>query len=198
MAWLNWPNRITIARIVLVVPLVICLLNLHSGWLWMRHLALGLFALMAMSDALDGFLARLLKEETALGRFLDPVADKLLVVSAMVILALKATGVAGFVLPSWVAVIAIGKDLLTVIGFSLMYMTTGQWYIKPRIWGKACTLVQLTLVATILMAPDLPVELQDRVHWLWWLASVLAVIALADYVRFGSRFAAGQHPAGDA
>jgi len=77
MSWLNWPNRITIGRIVLVAPMVICMLNLNATWPGWRYLALGLFSLMAISDALDGFLARRLKEETQLGRFLDPVADKL-------------------------------------------------------------------------------------------------------------------------
>ncbi|MFQ5414535.1 MAG: CDP-alcohol phosphatidyltransferase family protein [Phycisphaerae bacterium] len=193
MKWLNWPNRITIARIGLNVPLVICLLNLNTSWSGMRYVALGIFGVMALGDALDGFLARRLREETALGRFLDPVGDKLLVVCAMVILALDTTGVPGFILPSWVAVIAIGKDVLTVIGFGLVYATTGQYFIQPRAWGKACTLVQLVMVAVVLIAPDLPDVLGFGVRILWWGASGLAVIALVDYVRLGNRFAAEHH-----
>jgi len=83
MTWLNWPNRITIGRIVLVVPFVICLLNLNNPeWTGWRYVALVLFSFMAVSDGLDGFLARRLREETPLGRFLDPVADKLLIACA--------------------------------------------------------------------------------------------------------------------
>lgn len=190
MTRLNWPNRITVARIILVVPLVICLLNLNGAWSGFRHLALGIFCVMGLSDALDGFLARRLGEETALGRLLDPVADKLLITSAVIILAIEPMGVPGFVLPSWVAVIAIGKDLLIVIGFGLVYAATGEFFIHPRTWGKACTLVQLVTVAVVLLAPDLPRGLQRFVPVLWWVASGLATIALADYLRIGNRFVA--------
>ena len=193
MNWLNWPNRITIARIALVAPLMICLLNLNGVWSGWRHLAQGLFALMAVSDALDGFLARTLKEETPLGRFLDPVADKLLIACAVVLLSAEATAVPGHRLPSWVPVIAIGKDVLTVIGFGLVYATTSEFFIQPRVWGKLCTLVQLLMVAYLLLAPDLPGVLQGRAWAFYWLASGLAVIAVVDYVRVGNRFAAECH-----
>lgn len=193
MPWLNWPNRITIARIILVTPLVICLLNLNAAGPGWRYLALGLFVVLALSDALDGLLARLLAQETPLGRFLDPVADKLLVACAMVILAVDSTAVPGFRLPSWIPVIAIGKDLLTVIGFGLIYATTGQFYIQPRIWGKACTLVQLIMIAACLLAPDWPAGLGPLLTLTYWLASALAVIAVVDYLRIGNRFAAEHH-----
>jgi CDP-diacylglycerol--glycerol-3-phosphate 3-phosphatidyltransferase len=193
MTWLNWPNRITIARIILVAPLVICLLDLNTGAWQVRRVALGLFVLLALSDALDGFLARRLGEETPLGRFLDPVADKLLIACAVVLLSLEPTAVAGFVLPNWVPVIAIGKELLTTIGFSLVYATTGQFFIKPRICGKLCTLLQSVMVGAVLAAPDLPEVLQRIVPVTWWLASVMAVVAAIDYLRIGNRFAARYH-----
>ncbi len=192
MTWLNWPNRITIVRIALVPPFVICLLNLNdSAWSGWRHLALGLFTVMGVSDALDGFLARRLSEETALGRFLDPVADKLLIASAVVLLAINSTAVPGFELPSWVPVVALGKDVLTVIGFGLVYAITGEFFIQPRILGKSCTLVQLLMIAFCLLAPDLPPVLQRPWPILYWLASGLAIVAFVDYLRSGNRFAAG-------
>ena len=193
MTWLNWPNRITIARILLVAPLVICLLNINIGWSGWRHLALGLFTVMALSDALDGFLARRLKEETPLGRFLDPVADKLLITSAIVLLAVEATAVPGFKLPSWVPVIAVGKEVLTLIGFGLVYVVTGEFFVRPRVFGKACSLVQLLMIAFCLLAPDLPPILQRPWGALYWLASGLAIVAVVDYLRIGNRFAAEHH-----
>ena len=193
MTWLNWPNRITIARILLVVPLMICLLNMNSEWTAARHVGLVLFVVMAISDGLDGFLARRLKEETPLGRFLDPVADKLLIVTTVVLLAIDGTGVPGFILPSWVPVIIVGKDVLVVLGFVLVYLSCGQVLIEPRILGKACTLVQLVTVAVILLAPDLPLVLQGVVPALWWVAAGVAILAGLDYLRAGNRFVADYH-----
>ncbi|MFQ5589541.1 MAG: CDP-alcohol phosphatidyltransferase family protein [Phycisphaerae bacterium] len=191
--WLNWPNRITIARIALVGPFVICLLYLDSNVPVLRHAALFLFSVLALSDALDGILARILKQETPLGRFLDPVADKLLIVCAVIVLAGGSPGDTGTRLPVWVAVIAVGKDVLTVIGFGLVYATTGQFFIKPRLCGKLCTLVQLAMIAFVLLAPDLPVSFAHGLRPAWWLASGLAIIATVDYLRVGNRFAADYH-----
>ncbi len=186
MAWLNWPNRITIARIVLVAPLVICLLNLNIGWTGWRAAAFTLVLAMGLSDALDGFLARRLKAETPLGKFLDPVADKLLITCAVVLLAIETTAVPGFKLPSWVPVVALGKDLLIVIGFAIVYLTTGEFFLKPRIWGKLCTTVQLIMIAYALIAPNLPAALQDLWPVTYWLASALAIAAVVDYIKVGT------------
>ncbi|HNQ23264.1 MAG TPA: CDP-alcohol phosphatidyltransferase family protein [Phycisphaerae bacterium] len=196
MSWLNWPNRVTLARILLVVPLVICLLNLNMGWPGIRYVTLVLFVLMGVSDAVDGFLARWLKEETPLGRFLDPIADKLLVICAVVILATEEGSVRGFRLPSWVPVIAVSKDILVVLGFAVVYLATNRFLIRPRIWGKLCTLVQLVMVGWTLLAPDLAPVLQCCLVPLYWLASTLAVVATLDYLRLGTRFAATTPPAG--
>jgi CDP-diacylglycerol--glycerol-3-phosphate 3-phosphatidyltransferase len=194
MSWINWPNRITIARITLVAPFAICLLNLNApGWTGWRHLALAIFVLMAISDALDGFLARTLHEETPLGRFLDPVGDKLLITCSVVLLAMDASSVPGFILPSWVAVIAIGKDVLTVVGFGIIYASTGQFFIQPRIWGKSCTAMQLAMIGFCLLAPNLPEIAQQIWPPLCWTASGLAVVALIDYIGVGNRFAANQN-----
>ena len=133
-------------------PFVICMLNVNASWHGWR-LPWPSFFLMAVSDALDGFLARRLGEATPLGRYLDPIGDKLLITSAVILLAIESTALPGYRLPSWVPVIAIGKDVLTVIGFALVYATTGQFFVQPRTLGKACTLVQLMMVAYALGRP---------------------------------------------
>lgn len=186
---LNWPNRISLARILLVPPYVICLLNLNETSADWRHIALVMFVLMGLSDALDGYLARRWKETTALGRFLDPLGDKLLVTASMILLSIDATAVHGFRLPNWVPVIAIGKDVLTVLGFLVVYMVTGRYYIQPRIWGKACTLIQSLMIGFSLAAPDFPGWEQTLWPILYSVASVAAIVAFIDYVRIGNRFA---------
>ncbi len=186
--WLNWPNRITIARILLVAPFVVGLLNAHQSDL-ARRVSLALLVLMGLTDLLDGFLARRLQQETMLGRFLDPVGDKLLVTAAVIILALPSTGVADVHLRSWVPVIAIGKDIVTVLGFSLIRLTTARTFVKPRPAGKACTLLQVAMIGAVLLYPDLPPVVRPGVVALWYAASGLAVVAALDYIREGNRFA---------
>jgi CDP-diacylglycerol--glycerol-3-phosphate 3-phosphatidyltransferase len=186
---LNWPNRISLARILLVPPYVICLLNLNETNADWRHIALIMFVVMALSDALDGYLARRWKESTALGRFLDPLGDKLLVTASMVLLSIDATAVHGFQLPNWVPVIAIGKDVLTVLGFLVVYMVTGKYFIQPRVLGKACTLIQSVMIGFSLAAPDFPSWAQALWPILYTVASAAAVAAFVDYVRIGNRFA---------
>ncbi len=193
MTWLNWPNRITVARIVLVGPLVICLLNLNDPTVPWRWITLGLVLLMALSDALDGFVARRFHAESALGAFLDPVADKLFITSALIILAIDATAIPVFRIPSWVPVVAIGKDLVVITGFLLIYASTGRFYLRPHIWGKACTTLQLLLVGYVLAGPTLPAQWRFLVPVLSWAGGALAVIAAADYIRVGNRFTNEHH-----
>ena len=193
MTWLNWPNRITLFRIALIIPFVICLLNLNHPWTGWRYLALAVLALMGLSDAVDGFLARRLNQITPLGRFLDPLADKLVLTMAVILLAVDATAVPGYQLPNWVPVIAVGKDVLMVLGSWLIHYATGSLYIQPRILGKACTAVQFVMITVCLIAPDLERFLSGvRIIFeaSYIAASALACLAFVDYARAGNRWAA--------
>ncbi len=192
MYQLNWPNRITLARIILVAPFVACLLHLQDElWgQWSRYGALAIFALMAASDGLDGYLARRWNQQTAVGRLLDPLADKLLIFFAVILLANEGTHVSGKILPPEVAVIAIGKDLFVLLGFCILYFATSRTYVDPRGWGKACTVSQLAMVISILLYPDLPASLSRLPDVLWWLASILAIITSVHYFQLGRYFIA--------
>jgi CDP-diacylglycerol--glycerol-3-phosphate 3-phosphatidyltransferase len=193
---LGWPNRITIVRMLLIGPFVICLLNLNEpGRDWLRWLAVGLFALMGLSDFLDGFLARRLHSESPLGKFLDPLADKLFITAAVIILCVIGVSDTSDMeahrslrLPNWVAVAAIGKDLIVSIGFVLVYLSTGRVFIRPRWPGKLCTAVQTLLVLVMLVWIDIPQWLSSAPRVLWWLATVLAAIASIDYIVVGNRY----------
>jgi phosphatidylglycerophosphate synthase len=165
---------------------------------WLRWLAVAIFGTMAVSDVLDGYLARRLGGESPLGRFLDPLADKLLITVAVLILCVVGirdlsdpTATLSLRLPIWVAVTAVGKDLVVSLGFAAVYFTTGRVLIRPRLFGKCCTVIQLLMVLSVLLWIDVPVWLSGLPEVLWYLATALAVAAALDYVRLGSQFVAG-------
>ncbi len=192
---MGWPNRISVGRVLAIGPFVVCLLNLDEpGRGWLRWLAIGLFGAMAVSDMLDGYLARRLRDESPLGAFLDPLADKLLVTAAVLILCIRGVhkpaepdGMSLLVLPNWVAVGAIGKDLVVCIGFAIIYVSTGRVFIQPRRLGKWCTTVQLAMVLAMLLWPSLPNGASRLPQIMWTIATALAALAALDYIRLGSR-----------
>jgi phosphatidylglycerophosphate synthase len=146
---------------------------------------------MAVSDAVDGYLARHRGQTTQLGAFLDPLADKLLITSASLLLVSQRAYVEGFPLPVTVVVLIIGKDVLVVIGFLLVYLITSQIHIVPVRAGKLATALQLVMVAAVLLAPEFA-EVFPGYRWflrvLWWSAAGAAVFAALIYIRNGSRY----------
>lgn len=194
---LSWANRITILRILLIAPFVCCMLQINDADLSerIRHLvrysAVAIFFLMAISDCIDGYLARKNGQTTKLGSFLDPTADKLLITSASLLLASHHAGIAGFILPPTVVVLIIGKDVLIFIGFLIVYFLTGKVCVVPAFAGKASTALQLSMVAAILIAPEVSAAFQWWVYFvqvLWWSAAGAAVLATLVYIRTGSKF----------
>jgi CDP-diacylglycerol--glycerol-3-phosphate 3-phosphatidyltransferase len=157
----------------------------------MRYFAILIFATMAFSDALDGYWARRKRQTTTLGSFLDPTADKLLMICACLLLASQRAHVGVFRLPPTVVVLIIGKDLFLLIGFVIIYFITAHVYIAPIIVGKIATVLQLIMVAAILLAPEISHIIPSWI-WplrvLWWSAAGTAILATLVYIRNGSRY----------
>jgi cardiolipin synthase len=194
---LSWASRITIVRILLIIPFVSCMLKINDAALSesmrdaMRYAATFIFLVMATSDAVDGFLARKKEQITKLGSFLDPTADKLLMSSACLLLASQRGHVDGFLLPPTVVVLIIGKDLFLLIGFLIIYFITFQVRIVPVLIGKIATTLQLSMVAGILIAPEVSAFLPGWIWFLrvlWWSAAGAAILATLIYIRNGSRY----------
>jgi cardiolipin synthase len=190
---LNHANRVTIVRILLIVPFVICMLKVNEpriGTL-MRYLALLIFLIMAFSDAYDGYVARRKKQVTKLGAFLDPMADKLLMTCACLLLSIDKTGIGGFRLPPTVVVLIIGKDLFLLLGFVILYFMTLEIKIIPAYIGRVATVLQLTMVAAILIAPEMSKVIGGWIwflRFLWWSAAATAIISTLIYTRAGTRY----------
>lgn len=196
---LNWANRITILRVLLIVPFIIFMLKINDWDLegykrdLIRYAATLTFIVMAVSDAVDGYLARKKHQITKLGTFLDPMADKLLITSACILLYSERGHVDGFRLPGTVVVLIISKDLLISFGFLIVYFITGRVRIVPVFAGKLATTLQLVMVTGILIAPEASKVCSDTA-WkiftavLWWSAAAAAVVAALVYIRNGIRF----------
>ncbi len=192
MPRLSLPNRVTVTRVLLIVPFVVLLFYQNKpDWVyWARYGALAIFAIMAISDGVDGYLARKTGQRSRLGYFLDPLADKLLITTACILLAIKSTSVPGARLPAWVVVVIIGKDVLWLAGVLIIQFSIGHLSIPPSKLGRASTCAQLVMVTAILIYPDIVRLSLDFGWWmtniLWWSAAGLAVLTLADYTRMGA------------
>ena len=196
---LNWATRITIIRILLIVPFVSCMLKINDPELRpalqtaMRYVSTVLFLVMAVSDGIDGYLARRRHQTTKLGAFLDPLADKLLMTCACLLLASQRGRVDGFRLPQTVVVLIISKDLFLLLGFVVVYLFTSQMRIQPAFIGKTATTLQLAMVSAILIAPEVSAFIPGWIWFLrvlWWSAFGTAICTMLVYIRNGSRYIA--------
>jgi len=195
---LSWASRITILRILLIVPFVSCMLKINDTEqlneamrVAMRYAATVIFLVMAFSDVLDGYLARRNKQITKLGAVLDPVADKLLITSACLLLISQRGHVEGVLLPLTVVVLIIAKDLLLIIGFLIVYFITSQVFVAPVLIGKIANILQLSMVGAILIAPEVYSFFPGWIWVLrvfWWSAAGTAILAILIYIRNGSRY----------
>ena len=194
---ITWATRITILRILLVLPFVSFMLKINdpefggNGQNAMRYIAILLFVLMALSDGVDGYLARHKNQISRLGTFLDPLADKLLITCSCLLLASKRAHVANFWLPPTVVVFILGKDLIVIAGFVIVYFLTSKFFIVPVFAGKLATAVQLVMVMAILIAPEVSRVFPGWIWFLrlaWWSATGTAILATIVYILHGIRY----------
>lgn len=201
---LNLPNSLTIFRIFLVPLLVVVLLVPPASWVklqvretvglqwlvaltgfvaaWRELLGVGIFLTAALTDWLDGWLARRRGEVTTLGKLLDPIADKLLTVSAFI--ALVELGLA----PAWMVVMIVGREF-AVSGMRSIAAARGL-VIAASSWGKLKTVAQSIAITLLILSSSL--ERWARLGYLGraalWVALALAVWSMCDYgVRFVRR-----------
>ena len=140
--------------------------------------ALLVFSIAAVSDALDGLLARYFNQYSVLGAYLDPIADKLLLVSAFVSLAVLK------VIPPWLTVVVISRDILIVTGISIFAMIDIPIEIKPSLVSKCTTVAQLITVFITLLDPPIPGAYTIK-GLLFWITAVLTITSGLHYIYFG-------------
>ena len=165
------PNLLTIGRICLAPFLVSAVLE--GKFL----LGFVLFVVAGITDALDGTLARILKQRTVLGQYLDPVADKLLISTLFLVLTHMN------LIPVRITVLVFGRDLGILVVAAILYTAVGRRDFKPSGFGKANTLAQITAVAAVLLFQT------DHSTWVGWLRSIALDATVVLTIASGLHYA---------
>ena len=175
---MNLPNKLTIFRVILIVPFVLLLLGGSGDWSWFSvpyadYIAVAIFIIASLTDLLDGKIARKYNLVTNFGKFMDPLADKLLVSSAMICLVEMGR------LPAWIVIIIISREFI-ISGFRLIASDNGI-VIAASYWGKFKTTFQMLMVIVLIL------NIQDTFFQvlgviLTYVALILTIVSLIDYI----------------
>lgn len=180
MKFLNLPNKLTLFRVILIIPFVLILLGGYEGWFGLETavadwVALTLFILASVTDFVDGRIARKYNLVTNFGKFMDPLADKLLVGAALIALVEMER------IPGWIVIVIISREFI-ISGFRLIAADSNV-VIAASYWGKFKTVFQMVMVC--LMIANLG-TVWEWMRWLtdicMWVALGLTVISLVDYI----------------
>lgn len=179
---MNLPNKLTVFRVILIIPFVLVMLGSHAQWGWFMALfggtadyadliALMIFVIASLTDMLDGKIARKYDLVTNFGKFMDPLADKLLVCAALICLIELDR------IPSWIVIIIISREFI-ISGFRLV-AADNRVVIAANYWGKFKTTFQMIMVCLMIANIEALALLTQIVMWI---AVVLTIISLVDYL----------------
>ncbi len=169
---MNIPNLLSVSRI-LMIPVFIIFLSYNQ-----LRAAFAVFALAAITDALDGLFARVLKQKTTLGAFLDPLADKLLLVSAYIVFAVLA------LIPAWLTILVVSRDVIISLGFLTLRINTVNVDIKPSLISKCNTVFQFSTICAVFIFYI--IERPDFIlHLLYWTTALLTIASGIHYIFSG-------------
>jgi cardiolipin synthase len=176
----NLANKISIARIISIPFFITAVVYSKMG------IALAIFMLAIVSDGADGFVARTFRQKTQLGTILDPIADKMLLISAYVCFSIVSNIPGHLRLPPYVPIIIISRDVIIILGSVMAYLLKGDLKVSPSVAGKVTTFFQMIAIVCILV--------QFKYSVLVWNAAVfMTVISGIDYVIKGSRLLGENH-----
>jgi cardiolipin synthase (CMP-forming) len=179
MSFLTPANQLTLTRVLLVPVFVILVVYGYLGW------ALIVFMVAGLTDLFDGLLARTLSRRTALGAWLDPMADKFLVVATFVVLTLPNLGLVNR-LPIWLTILIISRDLLIVVTVAIINLAVGRREFRPSIYGKIATATYIMTCVTIMYFN----YLQRTSMWVEagiYASAVITLISTVHYAIYGTK-----------
>ena len=171
---MNLPNILTLIRVLLIPVFVILIMNKFFGW------AIITFASAGITDGIDGLIARITHQRTELGAYLDPIADKLLLSAAFITLAIIE------ILPSWLAVIVITRDLIILIGLLVMILIDYHPKIRPSLVSKVTTVFQIATILLVLLVGYYPTLGRLSTIVIYGTA-IFTIISGSHYIYVGTR-----------
>ncbi|MFA5072361.1 MAG: CDP-diacylglycerol--glycerol-3-phosphate 3-phosphatidyltransferase [Nitrospirota bacterium] len=169
---MNLPNYITLVRIILVPFFIGLMIYGHY------RTALSLFVVACITDALDGLIARLTNTKTDFGAFLDPIADKMLIISAFLTLVFLE------ILPAWLVMVVVSRDVILVLGSIVIYFTGHEFRARPSIIGKATTVLQLLVVILSLLCQIYHTP-KGFMPVLFWMTAGFTLVSGIQYIARG-------------
>jgi cardiolipin synthase len=182
---LTLPNVLTVFRMALT-PVFVSLL-FYQKFVW----ALGAFILAGITDGLDGLLARRFQQQSPLGRILDPIADKMMLVTSFVVLSMR--GVFPTPLPKhlpvpfWVTITVISRDIFILVGAVAINMVSGFRAFQPSFLGKVSTVVQIVAIAAVILAAQTRVGTGYYLPTVYTSVFTLTLLSGIHYIFFVSR-----------
>jgi cardiolipin synthase len=181
MTALTPANQLTLLRMLLIPAFVILVVYGHLGW------ALIVFVIAGVTDALDGLIARWSGQKTSLGAWLDPMADKLLLVTTFVVLTLPGLGLMNR-LPIWLTVLIISRDVVIVLTVAIVNLAIGPRTFRPSLFGKTATAIYIltavvamffnylryhSVVVDLFIWASLAITLISSLHYIWHAARII-------------------------
>lgn len=181
MTVLTFANQLTLLRMLLIPAFVILVVYGYLGW------ALVVFTTAGLTDALDGIIARRAGQRTSLGAWLDPMADKLLLVTAFVVLTLPGLGLANR-LPLWLSILIISRDVVILLTVAVVSLAIGPRTFRPSIFGKMATAVYIvtavvamffnylgyrSAVVDVFVYASLALTIISSLHYIWHAARII-------------------------
>ena len=173
-------DKLSISRIILI-PVFVSLLIYSRTYSYLKDVATGVFLLAILSDFFDGLVARIKKEKSDIGQVIDPLADKLLLLTAFISLyVLRETLPLSFQMPLGFVLVVVSRDLIILLGVAMLHFLKRDVPITPTIWGKLTTFFQMfTILGLLLNVPFF--------HWLWKIALLFTLISGSDYFLRGAK-----------
>jgi cardiolipin synthase len=172
---MNLANRFSIIRLFLTPIFVLAVLYYREDHLIFANLPLFVFLAAVLTDAIDGFIARHYSQTTRVGKVLDPLADKFLLVVAFITLTLPRTLPTHFRIPAWVLIIVLTRDLFIIIGASIVYVLFEYIEFNPSALGKVTTFLQMATILSVLLRFTYS-------YVIWTLAAVFTILSGIHYL----------------